>query len=274
MALDGIPSIKGGFPFRVGTTSYIIPADIPPNARALAPLVDDIELLIFETPDVSNLPSSETVDELKALAKENDLTYTVHLPLNMGLGSRDEATRRDAVISCQRVLDVAATLDPFAYILHLDTDEADARGDTPSDDMPAWTDSINRSVRELLAAGVDSRQFCVETLAYRFEYAEPVIAENDLSVCLDIGHLGLYGYDVRSHIERHLPRTRVLHAHGLKGGKDHHGLDQMDPALLDYTVDALCRDADTTRVLTMEVFSKERFEPSMQVMHARRTYTA
>jgi sugar phosphate isomerase/epimerase len=269
MTLDGIPGIKGGFPFRVGTTSYIIPADILPNVRTLAPLVDDIELLIFETPDVSNLPSADTIDELNALARKSDLTYTVHLPLNMGLGSRDEATRRHAVMSCQRVIDVAGALDPFAYILHLDTDEADARDETPSDDLPAWTRSINRSVQALLATGVDSRQFCVETLAYRFEYAEPIITENDLSVCLDIGHLALYGYDVREHIDRNLPRTRVMHAHGVKEGRDHRGLDQVDPALLDYAIDALTRTADVPRVLTLEVFAKEKFERSIRVMHER-----
>jgi hypothetical protein len=35
--------------FRIGTTSYIIPAGIVPNVAYLAPQVDDVELVMFET---------------------------------------------------------------------------------------------------------------------------------------------------------------------------------------------------------------------------------
>ncbi|MCU0508776.1 MAG: sugar phosphate isomerase/epimerase, partial [Anaerolineae bacterium] len=35
--------------FRVGTTSYIVPDNILPNVEYLAPLVDDVELVLFET---------------------------------------------------------------------------------------------------------------------------------------------------------------------------------------------------------------------------------
>ncbi len=273
MTLDGVPSIKNAFPFRVGTTSYIIPDDILPNVTALAPLVDDIELLIFETPDISNLPDADTLHALNTLAAEHDLTYTVHLPLDMGLGSGSEQARQHAVSSCRRVIEATSHLEPFAYILHLDADDGGTRGEAPAPDPPAWERRMTHSVRELLDTGISPQHVCVETLAYRFEYADRIIEEHDLGVCLDIGHLGLYGYDVRSHIDRYLARTRVLHVHGLEDGKDHRGLDQLDPALLDYTVDALTASGDEPRVFTMEVFSKETFEPSMHVMHSHRTYT-
>ena len=64
------------FPFRLGTTSYIIPADILPNAHYLAGKVRDIELILFEVDDgPNNLPSPEVIDELAQIAREHDLTY-------------------------------------------------------------------------------------------------------------------------------------------------------------------------------------------------------
>ena len=50
------------YPFRLGTTSYIIPADILPNARYLAGKIRDIELILFEVDDgPNNLPSTEVI---------------------------------------------------------------------------------------------------------------------------------------------------------------------------------------------------------------------
>ena len=74
------------FPFRLGTSSYIIPADILPNAHYLAGKVKDIELILFEVDDgPNNLPSPEVIEELEQIAREQDLTYTVHLPLDLKL---------------------------------------------------------------------------------------------------------------------------------------------------------------------------------------------
>ena len=56
-------------PFRLGTSSYIIPDDILPNVRYLAGKVRDIELVLFEVDDGQNsLPSAEVIDELIKLA--------------------------------------------------------------------------------------------------------------------------------------------------------------------------------------------------------------
>ncbi|MBD3421644.1 MAG: hypothetical protein GF398_16125 [Chitinivibrionales bacterium] len=45
------------FLFFLGNTSFIIPDDILPNVRMQALLVDDIELVLFESPDQSNIPT-------------------------------------------------------------------------------------------------------------------------------------------------------------------------------------------------------------------------
>ena len=67
-------------PFRIGTTSYIVPDDLLSNAAFLAPFVQDMQLVLFEVPGgPSNLPSLANVAALAALGRRCDLTYTVHL---------------------------------------------------------------------------------------------------------------------------------------------------------------------------------------------------
>ena len=65
---------------RLGTSSYIIPADIIPNVDYLKDKVDDIELVLFESKEASNIPGPDVIGELRRFADENNLTYTVHLP--------------------------------------------------------------------------------------------------------------------------------------------------------------------------------------------------
>ena len=61
-------SLKGCFPFRLGTVSYIIPDDILPNVRYLADAVDDIELVLFESDELSNIPDEAAIAELADIA--------------------------------------------------------------------------------------------------------------------------------------------------------------------------------------------------------------
>ncbi len=88
-------------PFRLGTSSYIIPADILPNVQYLAGKVRDIELVLFEVDDgQNNLPSSDVLNELVRLAALYDLTYTVHLPLDLKLGA-DGSARDISLVKAQ-----------------------------------------------------------------------------------------------------------------------------------------------------------------------------
>ena len=70
MSLKNFPAL----PFRLGTTSYIIPADILPNVRYLADKVDDIELVLFKADNYSNLPSEALVKKLRRIAADHALS--------------------------------------------------------------------------------------------------------------------------------------------------------------------------------------------------------
>ncbi len=117
------PHEKKRYPFRLGTTSYIIPDEILPNARYLAPLVDDIELVLFEVDDgYNNLPDQSVINELNAIARDIDLTYTVHMPVDLNfLGDQDSLNA--TLAKAKRTIDHTLALNAWAYVLHLDGPE-------------------------------------------------------------------------------------------------------------------------------------------------------
>ena len=209
-------------PFRLGTTSYIIPDDILPNARYLAGKVRDIELILFEVDDgPNNLPSPEVIEGLKQIAHEHDMTYTVHLPLDLKLGD-DGSEQNQSLVKAKRVMDCVRGLDPWAYVLHLDGKSV--RTSTDAEAIKQWQ---NNSVRALeivseWAGGAD--KLAVENLeTYPLDFIQPVLDRIPVSRCVDIGHLWLDGHDPIPYLQSALPRTRVIHIHGL-AERDHRSL--------------------------------------------------
>jgi len=106
----------------------------------------------------------------------------------------------------------------------------------------------------------------VETLDYPFELVAPVILETGLSVCLDVGHLWLGGYDVDESLKTWLSRTRIVHLHGVRDGKDHLDLAVLEPGVLRALLARLGADRVLQRVVTLEVFGEEPFEKSMNAL--------
>lgn len=256
-----VPSVKEKFPVRIGTTSYIIPADIIPNVRFLAPLVEDVELVLFESHEFSNLPDAETITILDQLQKEHGLSYTVHLPLDCQLGAPDRRQRQADVEKCLRTFDATKKLDNHAYILHLHGEE---RGQSPARDVREWQDRLLTSVRSLIEAGIPSRMLAVETLDYPFRFAEPIVEECDLSVCIDAGHLILADRDPAAHIKNYRQRCRVVHLHGVKDGKDHLGIEDMNDFEVRAIINAVSESPGPDCVLTLEVFDKDIFSKSVK----------
>jgi len=252
------------FPFRLGATSYIYPEGLTDNVRRMAGRVEDVELVLFETEEVSNLPDDEILHGLEVLGRQAGLTYTVHFPLSVYLGSPDAAKRSRSVETCLRVMDLCRPLDPVAFILHF---HGDRRGPVPSDDISRWLGNTEESIKPLLETGIPSRRISVETLDYPFELIEPIVLEYDLSVCLDIGHILMYGHPLDEYLGRYLTRCNVLHLHGLKGGEDHRDISGVDPGILHRLFSHLEDGNARKRVLTLEVFSEEDFLNSLSTLY-------
>jgi sugar phosphate isomerase/epimerase len=258
------PGLRRRLPFRLGTTSYIYPAEILPNVRSLRNEVDDIEIVLFESDEVSNYPSPSEVGELAAIGEESGLSYTVHLPLDMFLGDPDRRIRQRSVGKCLRAIAATSGLKPHAYIIH-------CQG-VPEDDHRQWLDEswlirLDQSIVEILDHLEPPRLLCAETLSYPFHFIEELIERRGLAICLDVGHVILYHQPLDLYLQRYLPRTRVIHLHGNSDGRDHLDLSRLPATTLDLLFSSLAgRPTAGDLVLTLEIFSEEDLRVSRTIV--------
>src|SRR5512145_703673 len=243
-------------PFRLGTTSYIIPDDILPNARYLADKVRDIELILFEVDDgPNNLPSTEVIDELLQIAHQHDLTYTVHLPLDLKLGN-DGSEYDQSLVKAKRVIECTRGLNPWAYVLHLDGKSVRASADR--DLIGRWQDQSVRALEIVSAWAGATEKLAVENLeTYPLDFIQPVLDRIPVSRCVDIGHLWLDDHDPVPYLQAALPRTRVVHMHGI-AERDHRSLAFMPRENVSAVWSELLH-TNYEGVLTLEMFSEEDF---------------
>jgi len=258
-------TLKNKFPFRLGTSSYIIPDDIIPNIKFLADKVDDVEILLFESDEISNLPDSNTIKEMKRIAENNQLTYNIHLPIDIALGSVNETVRKKSLQKCLRVIDLTEPVNPLAYILHL-TGNSNIMGTATSETVTDWLPALRKSLSEISKANINTNKICIETLKYPFYYIDNLLNEFNLSVCLDIGHIQLYNHPLEEYIKKYLDKTKVIHLHGVYNGKDHLDISNLSHKILDYIIQILKKNKMTNRILTLEVFNETDLNTSLNLL--------
>ena len=246
-------------PFRIGTSSYIIPDDILPNVRYLAGQVRDVELVLFDIDEYCNIPDPSQAAELKALAAENDLSYTVHLPLNLNFS--DEG-RDISIEKALKVISGTRCLDPYAYVCHLEC------GDIPSAEgaeLAEWQEQRIRAVSALAETSGVREKLAIENLeGYPAGWNEPVIRTCGTRACLDIGHLFVQGLDPVPEMRKWLPLTSVIHLHGV-GTRDHQSLECMPKEKIRAVLGELIRQ-EFHGVLTLEIFNEADFRSSMEMI--------
>lgn len=253
-----LPVVKGIFPFRLGTTSYIVPAAAIPNIRFLGPHVDEIELLLFESEGENSLPSRADIDEMRLLAAEFDLLYNVHLPTDVYLGDADPLLRERSRRTMLRFIDRTSTLDPTVFILHCESSSADVRRNT---DPNAWMHRMGESLEKLVRDGVDPHRVVLENIEYPPATILTLAEHFGMSLCMDIGHLLRCGHNLCEQMQPFLGKTSMIHLHGVANGRDHLGVHWIPEEAWNLIYRALF--ASYTGGLSLEVFALAELIPSI-----------
>jgi sugar phosphate isomerase/epimerase len=248
-------SLKNRFPFRLATTSFIHPAGYSDNVRLLAPLVDEIELLFLES---GHLPSAAQIKELKALAGTLDITYNIHLPMDISLADPSPDIRRRSREAVLRALELVLPLTASTHTLHLTY----AMPDKQPGSVETWQSWAMESLDRLLAETVaDPEDLTVETLDYPPQWLAPVVSRLNLPVCIDVGHIIRFGYDLRSTLDLFAGKIRMFHLHGVSGQEDHRALGHLAP---DVRAQLTLLLKDFHGSVSLEVFSVNDLTESME----------
>ena len=261
---DAVDALR--LPFRLGTTSYIIPADLVANARFLSTRVHDMQLVLFDLADgVSNLPSAAQVHELAAIGRATGLTYTVHLLDDVRLTDAAGAPH-PSLARAAMVIELTRRLQPHAYVLHLEG--RDVRAAVPhSPALVHWQEEQAIALEQLAALVETPSQLAVENLeGYAPDFVTPVVERTPVARCVDVGHLWLDGHDPRPSLRRAGARLRVVHLHGV-GDRDHQSVALTPRGQLGAVLTTLL-ELDFTGVLTLEVFGEEDFATSVDAVLA------
>lgn len=248
---------QGAFPFAVGGTSFTYPADYVPNARMLGPYLDQLELLLLES---HGLPSEETIAQLAQVRQETGLGYNIHLPYDLSL--TDPGAQKGAARALQRAVALTRPLEPATYTLHL----AYGQSEQSQAAIQKWRENAKAGLDRFLEIGIDSRAVSVETLDYPLQWAADLIADFDLSVCLDIGHLFLYGLDPFELVDCLGERIAIWHLHGVREHKAHLALDALSPVQWQTAFTLL---KAFTGIVSLEVFSYDHLKRSLQFLQTR-----
>lgn len=239
--------------WRLGATSFVLPADVSDNVLYLADKVDDIQLLFFESPSRSKLPHRLDIELLKKIAGEHGLSYTVHLPLGLALTSPVPSERSEAVGDVCRIVEEVSELAPLCYDLHLDYPE-----DREKESWLAAIDSSSSLLSRELGSLVS--RVAVENINYPFREVRPLVLNHGLAFCLDFGHALYYGDDI-SGLINDIPRAAHIHYHGVKD-KDHRALTGKERDLT-VRIGKGMRACGFEGVFTLEVYDSGDLEKSL-----------
>ena len=250
---------KGVYPFKLATTSFIYPDDYIPNVIMLGSYFDEIELLLFESRDIESLFPNSVIDELKVLSDDLDIGYNIHLPTDISISTGDTRSQFDAIECYKKTIARMLPLAPSTFILHVSYEEPDAKDPT----VEKWRRKIRANLRQLLDGTVDGSMLAVETLDYPMDFIEDIVKELNLSICMDVGHLILYGYDILDIFTKHSARISSIHLHGVEKNQDHLGLDHLSQRYISPIIEIL---RNYRGILSIEVFSFRHLIPSLQIL--------
>jgi sugar phosphate isomerase/epimerase len=263
-------------PFAVGTTSMIFGPDVVENVRRLAATVQFVEIVLFQTPDLHNLPSPNEIAELNRIADGEDLRFTVHLPASLEPASSDRRTREKALADGIEICSGLTELRPEHFILHLPFSPptlAPVPGfyfydRTPEKNWAGWTIRAAEALEQFQRVLASPESLLVENINYSPSFLKPFLEAGLSRLCLDIGHLLLGREGITVHLEQFRIWIGEIHLHGVAGYDEHLSLRHLPLPRLDKWLRAL-KEQDFRGLLTLELFDPADLRESLQLLRNR-----
>lgn len=246
--------------------------DLVVNVKRLSCIVPHIEIVIFHTEELHNIPTSQEVVSLQKIKAEKNLTYSVHLPASLEIASESKPKREMAVETATKIIEHLDALSPEYHILHIPITTPTLTAEPgcyiknkSSFPYEAWADRALTSLDRIQEKTGLKQQLLLENINYSPHLLEKIRQQGLCALCLDIGHLLLGRESVREMLKRYLPVIKEIHIHGVAGWEEHLGLDVLPPDRVDSWF-RLLTDLDYTGILNIEVFDPVDLTNSLQVL--------
>lgn len=292
---------------RLGATSFLTPAAYVPGFRFAAERCDDVSLLVIAPGQHGeHLIHADEVRQIASIADGEGVSVNIHLPAEHNFDTRESARRM--VDDVAMVMERVSCLQAHTFVLHINFPRLENRLLGAGLDKPQLSQEqaayVHEALHELAALMPHPEQLALENLeAFPPSLWDRWLVDTAYSRCADIGHLWKDGWDPLQFLDDWLPRTRLIHLHGLKPRpnevvpdavaarelpvtetrrklqtlfgiypKDHTSLALMPPELVDGVMHTLWRSS-YSGVVNLEMFREEDFIASHAVvMHSWERY--
>ncbi|MFC2061278.1 cobamide remodeling phosphodiesterase CbiR [Elusimicrobiota bacterium] len=250
---------KQKFLYRLGTTSYIYPAGIYYNVNRLKEVVDDIELLFYEFEESKIFLSDKNIKKLLKIKNNFNLTYTVHLPLDLTLAAAGSEMRDASVNKAAEIIRKTIPLEPHGYIIHINDDPYRAVH------AGRWKERAGESIKYIIKeTKVIPDRLCLENMEYPLAVLDDILNDHNVSICLDVGHLQQAGHDIKECFKKYIRKTKAIHLYKILENGRHGPLKIIDLHVIDWLKYFLFNEG-YKGVVTLENFSEKDFFNSLQV---------
>ena len=175
--------------------------DLTENVSLLAGRMDHIEIILFQTRELHNIPGAKTLEHLKRIGQANNTSYSVHLPAFLEIASNDRKKREASIRLASNIIIRMNAIKPLHYVLHIPfttptlTPELGVyfyrHQDTQFND---WTRRALNSLKALKEKSGQATKILVENINYSPLFLEPFLDNELCGLCLDLGHL-LLGHE-------------------------------------------------------------------------------
>ncbi|MGA2142723.1 MAG: cobamide remodeling phosphodiesterase CbiR [Brevinematales bacterium] len=259
---------RNRYPFRIGTTSYILHQapdeeedSLTANVKYLKDSFDKIQLLLFGKDYLDDVAPPAVIENLFFIKELIPLIYTVHLPIDLFLLDGGMSGLENSIGLIGKIMEMTETLNIEEYILHIDHGPAGNSANGPCDCERYGI--ILEKLSERL--GDKAAQIYIENTRCDLSKYKDIILKSSHPVCMDLGHLYINGFDTGSFILNFRDRIREVHMHGCSKGKDHISLLQSDREYLDSPIIMEFLRSFKHSVI-MEVFNEKDLAESMEYL--------
>jgi sugar phosphate isomerase/epimerase len=256
----------------ISAPSMVFGMDLVENVKNLSRIVNHIEIVIFHTPELHNIPTAEEILFLKEIKTEKYLSYSIHLPASLEIAAESELKRKNAVRMATQIIAQLSELDPEYHVLHIPITTPTLTAEPGCYIMDkgqfmyaAWADRAIASLNHIQKETGLKQRLLLENINYSPKLLELIREQGSCAFCLDIGHLLLGRESVRKTLKRYLPVIKEIHIHGVMGWDEHLGLEVLPEVRVQSWFHCL-NDYGYTGILNLEVFDPVDLKKSLQVL--------